>query len=149
MIQDMTTLLSNKQDLSQTTGTYYSDVYNQLGDPGYTTSADAPNGVPVDLGKGVPVPLDVAVNETFTSGGAATLTVSLQTDDNEGFSSAKTLVTSPTYALADLVSGKRLLPEHVPYGAEQYIRIAYVIAGATTTAGTVTASIGSCIQSNN
>jgi hypothetical protein len=148
MIQDKLTLVSDDQDLSQTAGTYYSDVLNFLGDAGYTTSQDAPSGITHDIGKGHPVPLDVAVNETFTSGGAATLTVSLETDDNEAFSSATTLFTSRTFALAELVSGARLLPEHMPYGCEQYVRIAYVIATATTTAGTVTASIGSCIQSN-
>lgn len=148
MILDTYTLMSDDQDLSQVAGTYYSDVLNLRGDPGYTTSSDAPNGITHDLGKGVAVPFLCQVTETFTSGGAATLQVDLETDDNESFSSATVLVSSPTFALADLVQGKALLPQHVPYNGEQYMRVKYVIGTATTTAGTVSAGITTGLQSN-
>lgn len=148
MILDTYTLMSDDQDLAQTAGTYYSDVLNTQGDAGYTTSADAPSGITKDLGKGVPVQLLCQITETFTSGGAATLQVDLETDDNESFSSATVLMSSPTYALASLTAGTQLLPEFVPYGGEQYYRVKYVIATATTTAGKVTAGITTGIQSN-
>lgn len=149
MILDTLTLLSDDQDLAQAFGsTYYSDVLNLLGDPGYTTSQDAPSGVAQDIGKGYPVEFLCQVTEDFASGGAATVTVTLETDDNEGFSSAKVLYTSQAFALADLVAGKHLLPEHVPYGTEQYVRVGYAIGTASTTAGKVTTGIVCGHQSN-
>jgi hypothetical protein len=149
MILDTYSLLSDDQDLAQAAGTYYSNVLNLYGDPGYTTSADAPNGVAQSLGKGYPVELLVQITETFTSGGAATLVVSLEVDDNEGFASATTVVSSTTFALADLVAGTYLLPQHVPYGVnEQYVRVKYVIGTAATTAGKVTAGVVMGHQSN-
>ncbi len=147
-ILDTYTLLSDDQDLSQAAGTYYSDVLNVLGDAGYTTSNDAPNGITHDLGKGTPVPFLCQVTEAFASGGAATLQVDLETDDNESFTSATVLFSSPTYALADLIVGKHLLHEFLPHGCEQYLRVKYVIGTATTTAGTVTAGITTGHQSN-
>lgn len=149
MILDITTLMSDDQDLAQTAGTYYSDVINLQGDPGYTTSQDAPNGITRAIGKGYPVELLIQVTETFTSGGAATLTVTLEKDTVENFASAEDVLVSETFALADLVAGTYLLPQHVPYDVDQqYIRIKYVIATATTTAGKVTAGIVCGHQSN-
>ncbi len=148
MILDILTLMSDDQDLSQTAGTYYSDILNLAGDPGYTTSVDAPNGIQHDLGKGYAVELLCQLTETVTSGGAATMTVSLQTATDEVFTSPIDLVVSSTFALAALVAGTYLLPQHVPYGTEQYVRIKYVIGTATTTAGTATAGITMGHQSN-
>lgn len=147
MILDNYTLLSDDQDLSQVAGTYYSDVLD-LGADGYTTSDDAPSGVSQDLGKGYPVELLCKITEAFASGGAATLTVTLQTDDNEAFTSATDLIVSQTFALAALTQGVDLLPQHFPYGCERYIRIRYVIGTATTTAGQVTAGVVCGHQSN-
>lgn len=146
MILDTLTLLSDDQDLSQVAGTYYSDVYNTLGDAGYTTSVSAPSGVAKDLGKGTPKDFFCRVTETFTSGGAATLVATLQSSaDNSTYVDS---VVSKTFALADLVSGADLLPQHLPHGLLQYIRVKYVIGTATTTAGTVTCGIGSAVQTN-
>lgn len=147
MILDTLTLMSDDQDLSQVAGTYYSDILSTKA-TGYTTSKDAPSGVTADMGKGNSVPLMCQVTQTFTSAGAATLVVSLETSVDEAFSSAVTMVTSKTYALAELVAGKHLLPEHVPYGGLGYYRIKYVIGTATTTAGMVTAGIPAALQSN-
>ncbi len=147
MILDNYTLLSDDQDLSQVAGTYYSDILDLHGD-GYTTSQDAPLGVTPDLGKGYPVEILAQVTEDFASGGAATLVATLQTSITEAFTVPIDLAASAAFALADLVAGKNLLPEHVPYGAKQYLRIKYVIGTATTTAGTVTAGIVCGHQSN-
>jgi hypothetical protein len=148
MILDMYSLMSDDQDLSQVAGTYYSDVLNTLGDAGYSTSNDAPNGVGKDIGKGQLVDLLVQVSETFTSGGAATLDVTLETATDEAFSSPVTLLTGGQFALADLVAGAYLLPQTMPYGGLQWLRVKYVIGTATTTAGTVTAGIITGHQSN-
>ena len=148
MILDTLTLLSDDQDVSQVAGAYYSDILNLQGDAGYTTSADAPNGVTNDLGKGYAVELLCMLTETVTSGGAATLIAVLETATDEVFTSPVALVTSKTFALADLVVGTYLLPQHVPYGTLQYVRIKYTIGTATTTAGLVTAGIACGIQSN-
>ena len=149
MILDELTLVSDDQNLAQTFGsTYYSDVLNLLGDPGYTTSQDAPNGITNDLGKGYPVELLAQVTETFTSGGSATVTVTLETDDNEGFSSAETLYTSKAFSMAELVAGKHVLPQHFPFECQQYLRIGYAIGTADTTAGKITAGVVCGHQSN-
>lgn len=148
MILDNYTLMSDNQDLSQVAGTYYSDVLNLRGDAGYTTSRDAPSGIQQDIGKGVPVALLCQVIEAFTSAGAATLTVTLQTSVDEAFTSPIDVVASPTFAKTVLIPGFQLLPEHIPYGLEQYVRIKYVIGTATTTAGTVKAGIVTGHQSN-
>lgn len=149
MILDTLTLLSDDQDLSQVAGTYYSDILNTLGDAGYSTSSDAPSGVGKAIGEGTPVPLLCQVTQTFTTGGgAATLVVTLQSSVDEAFTSPINEITSKTFALAELVQGAFLLPQHLPYGTKQYLRIRYVIATATTTAGTVTAGVGTAIQSN-
>jgi len=148
MILDTLTLMSDNQDLAQAAGPVFSDVLNQLGNPGYTTSQDAPLGIQQDLGKGTPVPFLCQVTEDFASGGAATLVVSLETSVDEAFTSPITLMTSGTFAIADLVAGTHLLPEHVPYGSLQYLRVKYQIAIADTTAGKVTCGITTGIQSN-
>ena len=146
MILDTLTLLSDDQDLSQAAGTYYSDIYNLLGDAGYTTSNDAPSGVAKDMGKGTPKDFFCRVSQTFTSGGAATLVATLQTSaDNSTYVD---VIVSKTFALADLVAGADLLPQHLPHGLLQYTKVKYVIGTATTTAGTVTCGIGSALQSN-
>jgi hypothetical protein len=127
-------------------GTYYSDVYNTLGDAGYTTSKDAPSGVAKDMGRGTPKDFFCRVSQTFTSGGAATLVATLQSSsDNSTFVDS---IVSKTFALAELVAGADLLPQHLPHGLLQYIRVKYVIGTATTTAGTATCGIGSAPQAN-
>ncbi|PHS70689.1 MAG: hypothetical protein COB23_03175 [Methylophaga sp.] len=147
MILDTLTMFSDDQDLAKAAGSYYSDVLS-LKATGYTTSKDAPNGVGSDLGKGRAVPLMCQVTEAFTSGGAATVQVALQTSTDEAFSSPVDLMTGKQFSLAELVQGLHLLPEHVPYGSLNYLRIKYIIGTATTTAGKVTADLPASLQSN-
>lgn len=77
----------------------------------------------------------VGVDTTFTSSGASTMTVALQTDDNASFSSATTLYTSASIAKASMVAGARLLHFPVPIGCERYIRLYYDVSTADFTAG--------------
>lgn len=147
MILDKMSLLSDDQDLSQAAGSYYSDIM-KLDAAARTTSVDAPSGVVHDPGKSAFNQFLCQVTETFTSGGAATLTVSLETSTDEAFTSPVTLVSSKTFALAELVAGTHLLPESIPYGCLAFLRVKYVIGTATTTAGTATAGFVLGLQSN-
>lgn len=138
MIFDQQTLLSDAQAITVTA------VSTNVIDLGPIKT-----GIVRDIGKGKQIPLLVQVVEAFTAAGAATLTVSLQTDDNEAFSSAKTVWTSPALALADLVAGKVIIPEYIPRGTnERYMRLNYAVATGPMTAGKVTAGVTMGNQSN-
>ncbi|MDX0262431.1 hypothetical protein GOC60_14705 [Sinorhizobium meliloti] len=138
MIFDKTTLLSDAQAVTVTA------VSTNVIDLGPIAT-----GIVRDIGKGKPIPLLIQVIEAFTAAGAATLTVSLQTDDNEAFSSAKTVWTSPALTLADLVAGKPIIPEYIPRGTnERYMRLNYAVATGPMTAGKITAGVTLGNQSN-
>lgn len=74
-----------------------------------------------------------------TSGGAATAVIKLKTDDNAAMTSAATIYTSPTFALADLAGdGSQFfieMPDTDLY--EQFLAATIVVGGAVFTAGTV------------
>lgn len=150
MILDELGLLSDSQDLSQVAGTYNStNVIDLKGATRKTSVKGAPSGVNSGPGEGTPIYLLCQVDEDFASGGAATLQVTLESDDDEAFGSATTVLQSQAFALADLIAGKQLLPQNLPYDiTERYIRVTYTIGTATTTAGTVTTSVVSAIQTN-
>jgi len=93
--------------------------------------------------------LVVDVETTFTSGGAATLTVSLETDDNSGFSSATVKFTSAVFALASLTAGSRLAAVRLPKGMERFSRVSYAIGTAALTAGKVDAHLALDIDHQN
>ncbi|MDW9880490.1 hypothetical protein GOA90_25215 [Sinorhizobium meliloti] len=138
MIFDQQTLLSDAQAITVTA------VSTNVIDLGPIKT-----GLVRDIGKGKQIPLLIQVVEAFTAAGAATLTVSLQTDDNEAFASAKTVWTSPAIALADLVAGKVIIPEYIPRGTnERYMRLNYAVATGPMTAGKVTAGVTMGNQSN-
>lgn len=155
MILDALLQFSNGQDLSQVVGDYPST--NEI-DFGLGTSADpaipspANGGGRRDMGIGdkPALKLLVQIGAAFTSGGAATMSVSLQgaPDDGTGAPGAYvTWWTSPVYDLATLaIAGGRLMnidfprpPQGVP--VPRFVRLLYTIAGATTTAGTASAYI--------
>lgn len=99
-----------------------------------------------DIGKGKQIPLLVQVVEDFDN--LTSLAIALQVDDNEAFSSAKT-VWSSTVLLADLVAGKVVVPEYVTRGAdERYLRFYYTVTGTAPTAGKITAGVTMGNQSN-
>lgn len=148
MILSAELLLSDDQDLAQSAGSYASTNYIDLGAAGTPYGAAA--ALSNDPGPGTPVPLEVLITETFTSGGAATLSVALQMDDNTSFSSATTIKTSATFALADLTVGTNIFPDlFLPTGlTERYFRLNYTIGTAATTAGKITAGISGGRQTN-
>lgn len=74
------------------------------------------------------------VKTAFTAGGNATLTIDLETDDNNSFSSAIALYSSGAIAVADLVAGYKIAIR-VPKGLERYLRANYTVTTGPMTAG--------------
>ncbi|QNA85180.1 hypothetical protein G4G27_15125 [Sphingomonas sp. So64.6b] len=143
MIMDATTLFSNAQAV---TATAASANIVDLGATG--TVYGAATAIARDIGKGASVPLKVSVVESFNN--LTSLTVSVETDDNAGFASLRTVWTSPAYPLADLAAGARLLlPDSIPLGTdERYVRLKYTVAGTAPTLGKITAGVTMGNQTN-
>lgn len=95
-------------------------------------------GVSRDVGRGIGLPLLVMVNEDFNN--LTSLTVSIQTDSDVAFGTAKNL-TEQTIALADLVAGKNFDFKVVPTSTDRYLRLNYTVTGTAPTTGKVTAGI--------
>lgn len=130
-MRDYSIRLSNKQALTDI-GTHAStDVYD-LGAGG-----DALTKLPFVV---------VDVDTAFTSDGAGTLQVKLQTSDDEAFATADDLAISPEFAKAALTVGARLMAVRLPLGLKRYVRAAYVVGTAAFTAGKVTADFASSID---
>ena len=97
-----------------------------------------------DIGKGYPIPILIQVTEDFAT--LTSLTVTLETDDNTSFSSAKVLATE-TILLADLVAGKKTFMQMLPTGAnERYLSVNYTVNGSDATAGKIKSGIVMGIQ---
>ena len=141
MILDMQNLCSDSQDLSQAAGSYLSTNAIDL-TGGTFTSPGGYGTIPRDAAKGENLNFYVQVDETFTSGGAATLTVELIMSANSDLSSYTVLHTTPALAMATLVAGYQIRIA-VPYVGltSRYLGVRYTIGTATTTAGTCTAGI--------
>jgi len=93
-----------------------------------------------DIGNGEELELVVQVDTTATSGGSATLAISLATDDNSSLSSPTKLVTSPAVAVASLTAGTTVFRVRVPAGTyERYIGIVQTTGTAAFTAGKINA----------
>lgn len=101
-----------------------------------------------DLGNGEPLELVILVGTTVTADGAATVTFALQTDDNDGFSSAATLASTAAIGKASLTAGTEVLRVKVPLDVERYLRVYYTVATGPLTAGTFTAFLAADRQAN-
>jgi hypothetical protein len=147
MIQDALCILSDDQDLAQNTGNYLGDKSYDTGAAGTPDNAVAFGGTVAlknDPAQGAPLPLDIQVTETFTSDGAATVQFQAVEADNDVLTSNLTvLAETPAIGYATLVAGYQPHINHFPRGAKRYKGVRYVIAGAATTAGAVTASVAS------
>ena len=100
-----------------------------------------------DSGMGMPpIPLLLQITEVFNN--LTNLKISIEVDDNSGFSSAKEVL-SQTVLLAGLTAGTRLNIEYIPKGTnERYLRLFYTVTGTAPTTGKVTAAITAGIPSN-
>lgn len=135
MIFDQQTLLSDAQAITATAAsTHVLDL------------GPIKSGIVRDIGKGKQIPLLVQVVEAFNN--LTSLAVALQVDDNEAFSTPKT-VWSQTVVLADLKAGKVVVPEFIPRGTdERYMRLHYTVTGTAPGTGKITAGVTLGNQSN-
>lgn len=161
MLFDKENCFSWKQDLGTagTTGaigTHRSTNVIDLGAPGtiYLPPLKGTNpSAEIDIGKGSPIEVLILVNETFTSGGAATLQCILSTgtgtDGTDINAGEVTLFDSGALALATLVAGYYFkFRTFVPGTKLRYLQTRYVIATAAMTAGEISAGIVDGVQTN-
>lgn len=110
--------------------------------PDLTISADTQIGNEIgvdatkDWAKGGEVPIHLEVAELFESGGAATLTLLLWTDDEVTFASPTVVWSSGALALATLVTGYTFVIRSFPLGNRGYYSLAYTVITADFTAST-------------
>lgn len=81
------------------------------------------------------------VMEAVTAAGAATVTFTLETDDNTGFASAVALWTSPAIGKATLVAGYNPGKFKLPQVTERYLRFSYTVGTGPLTAGKFSAAL--------
>lgn len=120
------------------------DKLNTFGtDQAVTTTAPSTDivdlGAARDMGNGEPLELVILVTQSVTAAGAATVTFTLETDDNAGFSSPAVLANSGAIGKAALPAGTEVLRVKLPLDAERYLRTNYTVATGPLTAGTFTA----------
>jgi hypothetical protein len=116
---------------------------------GIPTSANGGGARDMGIGDDPALKLLVQVGTTFTSAGAATLSVAIQGAPDNGSGAPGTFVTwwvSPAYALAALNAGSRLLDMDFPRPPDgvvvpRYVRLLYTVGAATLTAGTINAYV--------
>lgn len=93
-----------------------------------------------DAAIGTPVYVLAQVTEDFNN--CTSVTVALETADNESFTNAVTLVSSGAEVLAKLKAGFKFNPLTLPKGNLGYIRMKYTVAGTTApTQGKIFAAI--------
>lgn len=73
---------------------------------------------------------------TEAAEGGTSFSVAVETDDDEGFSSAKTLYESGDILTADAAAGAKVFAVRVPRGAKRYLR-ANVTADGSFTGGAI------------
>ncbi len=139
MILDALLQFDNAVSLAIAAGTQASTNTIDLGvTSGIPTSASGGGARDIGIGDDPAMKLLVQVTTTFTSGGAGTLSVTLQgaIDNGAGAPAAfSSWWASPAYALATLNAGSRLLDMDMPRPPDG------TVAAATMTAGNVSAYI--------
>lgn len=102
-----------------------------------------------NLGRGTEIPLLMQVTETFAT--LTSLTITIETADDEGLSSgAVVLASSGAIAAASLVAGYRpTFSRHVPDATmKEYFGLRFTVGGSSATAGKITAAVGTEVQAN-
>lgn len=133
MILDKNTMFSEDQAI---TVTAVSTNVLDLGAPGKTAYGQNQLKTLVGMKE---IPLLVQVTENFAT--LTSLKISVESDDNSAFSSAKEIA-AETVAVADLKAGficnalRRL-----PVIRERYVRLNFTVNGADATAGKITAGL--------
>jgi len=142
MLLDENTLFSDAQAVTATAAsTNYMDTGLRATVPG------APAPIGGSLGGSHDIPLLIQVTEDFAT--LTSLTITVETDDNTSFSSAKTVAGTQAIPAADLVAGYIAPLNLIPHTAtERYVRLRYTVGGSNATAGKITASVVPGIQTN-
>lgn len=152
MILDNDLVFSTAQDIGQVVGDYAStNVYDNSV---YSSATGARSATAAALGGYGNINIDllrgglggceilITIIEAVTSGGAATIEFLLVQDDNTSLTSPAILASTGAIAYASLTAGAQVrLPIPTKGLTERYMGLVYRIAGATTTAGTVTAVV--------
>ena len=136
--------------MAHTTGTYTSTniIDLHISSPGIPVLASGQGARDLGIGDDSALKILVEVTTTFTGAGA-TLAVSLQGSPDNGSGAPLGFVTwytTPTYTLATLVAGARLMDMDMPRPPDgqpvpRFLQLSYVIGGATTTAGAINSAI--------
>jgi hypothetical protein len=148
MILDALLQFSGNQNLAQAAGSYVSTNIIDLHIVGLPVLTNNQGARDIGVGDDPAMKLLVQVTTAFT-GTTGTLAVQLQgaTDNGSGAPNAfTTWWVSPTYALATLTAGARLMDMDMPrppagVAEPRFLQLNYVIGTATMTAGLVSAFI--------
>jgi hypothetical protein len=145
MIFDRTTTFSDAQAITATGAVTSTDTID-LGATGTPFGATLP--ILRDIGKAGMTPCNFSVTEAFNN--LTSITVSLQTDDNTGFTSPATIATGAAVPLAQLVAGYQFaFPAELYEGInERYVRAVYTVAGTAPTTGRITGGVVMARQTN-
>lgn len=124
----------------------YIDAQNLFSDSqAITASAASDNLIDLgidgrNIGVGRELYLMVIVDVAFTDASSdSTVTVTLETDDNEGFSSATAIQTLGTFAPLSAVGARLVQRLVVTDDYERFIRLQYTVANGNLSTGSLTA----------
>lgn len=140
-------LISAEQTFSDAQAVTTTAASTNILDLGATyTVLGAPAALVRDIGKGKPIPIFVRL-DVAAGGTNPTLVVTVETDDNDAFSSATVRATSAT--IAGGTAGQEVwldvyLPEETN---ERYVRLNYTTGGTSPT-HTITAGVAASRPSN-
>ena len=101
-----------------------------------------------ELGIGEDLRVRCEVDDTWTSGGAATLQAQFQSATDAAFTAPVTHFDSGALALAGLAAGTEIADFPLPKGVLRYTRWLYTIGTAVMTAGSVSAYMVKDTQAN-
>lgn len=145
MIFDAQNLFSDAQAITASTVSTNVIDFGASGKP-----VGAAAAIRKDIGRGKKVNVRVQMVEAALAAGAATLTVDLQTDDNEAFSSPRVAWTSGAIPKASLIAGYVFSLEAFPRGTdERFARLNFTVANGPLTAGKITAGVVAATEDNN
>jgi hypothetical protein len=134
----------NFSDSQALTATAVSTNVIDLGATG--TVLGAPTTLVRDIGKGLRIPISITM-DVAAGGTSPTLVVTMEVDDNVGFSSATVVATSTLIAGGAI--GERIDLFDMPEGvSEQFVRLNYTLGGTSPTF-TVSSSIVLADQTND
>lgn len=130
----------------------YIDRQNLVSDAQALTATAASTDF-IDLGQerrlGVGEPMAVVISCDVAMGGTTpTLVATLQSDDNTSFSSAASVVVSPTFS-SFAAGAKYVLPIPPGVATERYVRVNYTLGGTSPTITVTTALVPMSLVQND